>query len=257
MWLGDVGWNRFEEINRIGDLDAVRNFGWPCYEGDDRQSGYDGQDLDICEDLYADGAAAHDTPYFAYAHGSEFVGGDGCGTGGSAAAGVAFSPGGDWPDAYDGALFSADYNRDCIWVLPAGPDGLPDPAQRAPFVAPAANPVDLATGPDGDLYYININDGELRRISYFAENLPPVADVQRDGEPKPPPRGAKPSQCQMSSPPQPEALPKAAHRGPEGSACQRHHRRTDGESVAAVSMAAATVASRSSSVCARLKKNAS
>ena len=34
VWLGDVGWNNWEEINRIADpLGSVENFGWPCYEG--------------------------------------------------------------------------------------------------------------------------------------------------------------------------------------------------------------------------------
>ena len=35
LWVGDVGWNAREEINRIADTDdaTVENFGWPCYEG--------------------------------------------------------------------------------------------------------------------------------------------------------------------------------------------------------------------------------
>jgi glucose/arabinose dehydrogenase len=34
LWLGDVGWSDWEEINRITDpLGTVENFGWPCYEG--------------------------------------------------------------------------------------------------------------------------------------------------------------------------------------------------------------------------------
>ena len=34
IWLGDVGWNDWEEINRIPNPTAPRlNFGWPCYEG--------------------------------------------------------------------------------------------------------------------------------------------------------------------------------------------------------------------------------
>ena len=34
VWLGDVGWNTWEEINRVADpLGSVENFGWPCYEG--------------------------------------------------------------------------------------------------------------------------------------------------------------------------------------------------------------------------------
>ena len=31
LWVGDVGWNEWEEINRISNpLGAVENFGWPC-----------------------------------------------------------------------------------------------------------------------------------------------------------------------------------------------------------------------------------
>ena len=46
VWAGDVGWNTWEEVNRLVDplgagLDDVENFGWPCYEGQGRQSGYD------------------------------------------------------------------------------------------------------------------------------------------------------------------------------------------------------------------------
>ena len=33
LWVGDVGWNTWEEINRIPDVTRGRNFGWPCYEG--------------------------------------------------------------------------------------------------------------------------------------------------------------------------------------------------------------------------------
>ena len=177
VWIGDVGWNRSEEINRIADPTAgVRNFGWPCYEGAQRQGGYDSADLDICEDLYDEGPAAHATPWFAYAHSEQFVAGDGCGTGGSSAAGVAFYDGGDYPDEYDGALFYADYTRRCVWVLFAGADGAPDATTRAPFVAPAAEPVALTAGPGGDLYYVNLG-GDIRRISYFSDNQPPVAHL--------------------------------------------------------------------------------
>ncbi len=35
IWVGDVGWNTWEEIDRIANADrrVVANFGWPCYEG--------------------------------------------------------------------------------------------------------------------------------------------------------------------------------------------------------------------------------
>ena len=54
IWVGDVGWNDWEEINRITSVAApVENFGWPCYEGPSRQAGYDGANLNICESLYS------------------------------------------------------------------------------------------------------------------------------------------------------------------------------------------------------------
>ena len=58
LWVGDVGWATWEEINRIDNpLDgSVKNFGWPCYEGDGTQPAYDGNDLPLCEALYGSGS---------------------------------------------------------------------------------------------------------------------------------------------------------------------------------------------------------
>jgi len=60
IWVGDVGWNDWEEINRIQSGTASRvKFGWPCYEGgngqSNRQAGHDGANLNICENLYSQG----------------------------------------------------------------------------------------------------------------------------------------------------------------------------------------------------------
>ena len=51
IWVGDVGWATWEEIDRIGNPTdgVVDNFGWPCYEGNPRQGAYDSLDLTICE----------------------------------------------------------------------------------------------------------------------------------------------------------------------------------------------------------------
>ena len=48
IWVGDVGFGTWEEINRIVNPTdgVVENFGWPCYEGGDRQGGYDGANLE-------------------------------------------------------------------------------------------------------------------------------------------------------------------------------------------------------------------
>ena len=176
VWLGDVGWGTWEEIDRIADpLGTVENFGWPCYEGTARQPGYDGANLNICESLYGEGVGAVAPPYFTYNHNAQVVPGETCPTGSSSIAGLAFYPGGPFPDMYDDALFFTDYSRDCIWVMFAGTNGLPDPATRTTFQAPAANPVALQVGRDGNLYYADFDGGTIRRIEFFSANNPPTA----------------------------------------------------------------------------------
>jgi PKD repeat protein len=177
LWLGDVGWNTWEEINRISDpLGSLENLGWPCYEGAGRQSGYDGANLNICENLYGQ-AGAVTTPYYTYNHGSRVVANETCPTGSSSIAGLEFAAAQDsYPAEYDGALFFADYSRDCIWAMLKGSDDLPAPGQIRTFVASAANPVNLETGPDGDLFYVDFDGGTIRRIEYL--NHAPAAVAQ-------------------------------------------------------------------------------
>jgi uncharacterized repeat protein (TIGR01451 family) len=179
VWIGDVGWNTWEEINRIAEPlgPVVENFGWPCYEGAGTQSGYDSANLNICENLYAlPGGVV--PPYYTYNHSAQVVSGETCPTGSSSIAGLAFYTGGPFPDSYDNALFFADYSRDCIWVMFPGANGLPNTStsSRATFQAPAANPVALKVGPDGALYYADFDGGTIRRIAYNA-NQPPVASA--------------------------------------------------------------------------------
>ena len=177
LWLGDVGWNSWEEINRVQSPAApVENFGWPCYEGNGRMSSYDNLNLNICENLYSAGAAAHNQPFYTYNHGDR-VSTETCPTGGSAIAGLAFYNGGTFPSAYNNALFFADNTRDCIWVMFAGSNGLPDPATRQPFINQAANPVDIQVGPGGDIYYVDFDGGTIRRVRSLAGNHAPSANA--------------------------------------------------------------------------------
>jgi PKD repeat protein len=156
----------------------VENFGWPCYEGAGRQSGYDGANLSICENLYAAGPGAVTAPYYAYHHTSRVVANETCPTGSSSTAGLEFefvAAQNSYPAEYDGGLFFADYSRDCIWIMPKGADGKPAPGQIRGFVAGAANPVNLENGPGGDLFYVDFDGGTIRRITYTSGNQPPVA----------------------------------------------------------------------------------
>src|SRR5262249_10589480 len=154
---------------------SIDNFGWPCYEGNARQSGYDAADLSLCESLYAQSAAVT-APYYQYAHSDQVAPNDPCPTGSTAIAGLAFAPsaGGTSPPAYAGALFFADNARDCIWVMKVGADGRPSPYLIETFVAGAANPVDLQIGPGGELYYIDFDGGTIRRVRYVWNTTAPT-----------------------------------------------------------------------------------
>ncbi len=180
-WIADTGWNAWEEVNRVvNPTGAVNNFGWPCYEGTGRNGGYDSVDLPICESLYAEGAGAHVQPFVAWNHSSKLVPGEACPTGSSSSTGVAFYPtsGGSYPAAYQGSMFFADYSRNCIWAaLPTTPGGLPSAANVITFGSSAASPVDLEVGPGGELYYADLNGGNIRRIRYFPGNQPPDAVI--------------------------------------------------------------------------------
>ncbi|MFC7590556.1 LamG-like jellyroll fold domain-containing protein [Nonomuraea antimicrobica] len=175
VWAGEVGWNTWEEINRVADpTGSVANFGWPCYEGSGRQGGYDNLNLTLCENLYAAGPGAHTQPYFAWNHGSRPAPNDPCPSGGSSSSGVAFYTGGSYPDSYDGAMFFSDYSRSCVWVMTKGANGLPDPATVTTFDSgiPA---VEVQTGPGGDLFAVDYAGGRI--VRYLYDNNPPSAVI--------------------------------------------------------------------------------
>ena len=169
LWIGDVGQSDWEEIDRIlSPTDStVENFGWPCYEGNPHQSGFDSANLNICENLYAQ-PSADMKPYFAYAHSNKVVTGESCPTGSSSISGLSFEfapSGSTFASEYQGALFFADYSRDCIWVMEKNGNPVPSPGSIKTFVVNAANPVNLEFGPDGNLYYVDFDGGTIRKIA--------------------------------------------------------------------------------------------
>jgi glucose/arabinose dehydrogenase len=182
LWIGDVGWSTWEEINRLTAPtgSASRNFGWPCYEGSGAQPGYQGAGLAQCTSLYGT-AGSVQAPYYAYNHGACVVTYTGCHTGGSSVTGIAFYGSGSYPATYNGALFFADHSRNEIWAMLAGTNGLPNPATIQTFVGvdgaggAAGHPVDLKIGPGGDLFYVDMEGGSVHRIVYTAANQAPTA----------------------------------------------------------------------------------
>ena len=183
VWVGDVGWFQYEEIDRIVPSSNVLNFGWPCYEGDGPQSGWQALDSGVCQTLYNTPAGSPTSvvqPWFTYSHSESVVAGDGCSMDQASISGMAFYPGGAYPAKYTNALFFADYSRGCIWNMFADANGLPDASTRQLFVGDASGPVDLQIGPGGDLFYVDIAQGTLRRVKFFVANQPPLASVTAD-----------------------------------------------------------------------------
>ena len=189
LYIGDVGWNHWEEVNVLPSSGGVLNFGWPCYEGGNgvslKQSGYDLNNLNICEALYADVGAV--TPsLFAYHHDLDVTGNDECPPApppqptSSSIAGLAFYESGDYPGVYKGALFGLDYSRRCIWVMYPDENGNPDPSTVEVFYDSASSPVELEIGPGGDIYYVELIGDRIHRLRFVGDNTPPLAHIAAD-----------------------------------------------------------------------------
>jgi glucose/arabinose dehydrogenase len=165
LWIGDVGSLYADEIDVLPDPAAgpVRNYGWPCYEADARNPLYDDADLDLCESLYKAHTAT--APYVRFERTEQVVVNEDCDRGGMALAGMAFYQGTSYPDRYAGALFFADHNRGCVWAMPAGPDGRPDPTRIEP-IAQSVRPVELVNGPGGDIVYVDLETGTIHELVY-------------------------------------------------------------------------------------------
>jgi glucose/arabinose dehydrogenase len=180
LWVADVGWNAYEEIDRIDDAtaNALPNFGWPCYEGPNPQPGFQAIGLDVCTSLYNAGNMS--PPVFHYNHVNRVVPGDASEpTGSSAVTAVAFYAGTIYPSVYRGALFFGDYARQKIWYAPAGSNGQPDFTQIAVFAHGTAV-VQLVNGPDGSLWWVDIVAGTLMRAKYVSGNSTPLANITVD-----------------------------------------------------------------------------
>jgi glucose/arabinose dehydrogenase len=178
LWIGDVGWGSWEEVNVMDVTEpTVKNMGWPCYEG--FSGAYTSEPL--CQSLYANGPTVGVMldPYYAYVHWAPpdpAV----CGTGGAAIAGIAFYEGGGYPSQYNGSLVFADYTKACIWAMQTGGGADPNPANIVTLVGQAQGPVHVEIGPGGDVFYVDYWNGAIRRISYFANNQPPIASATAD-----------------------------------------------------------------------------
>ena len=157
LYVGEVGNSTWEEINR-GAPGA--NFGWPCYEGEERMT-----DWAICDPLFA-GTTSVTHGLYVYPHSTMPQRG--------AAIGGDFYTGKLYPAAYRGAYFFTDFNGGVITAMifdRAGKYTLQDFATSVP------GPVQISMGPDGNLWMIYIATGELVRLRYQGAGASAVATI--------------------------------------------------------------------------------
>jgi glucose/arabinose dehydrogenase len=150
LYIGDVGWTQWEEINAGG---AGANFGWPYYEGGNRVSLRTGsyQDLPAAKAFYASGKQV--TPAsLALNHAADGID--------AIILGDIYT-GTKLPEKYRDNLFFNDLGQGI--VRNAKVDAVGKITSAEIFATDAKYVVQITQGPDGELYYVDLDDGVVGR----------------------------------------------------------------------------------------------
>jgi glucose/arabinose dehydrogenase len=178
--VGDVGWSQWEEVDLVRT--AGKSYGWPCYEGTSRTSGY--RDRSECATEYAKEGTpnAHVAPDHIYPNAYPDPSG-------SAVMGGPTVTGGGYPASYSGDIFFGDYAAG--FVKRIGLDGSGNISAVSDF-ATDLYAVSLQTTPNGELAYVSFGDGSpgtgsIKRVVYAADNRSPTAVARATPESGPAP----------------------------------------------------------------------
>ncbi len=178
IMIGDVGWNTWEEMNVLNT--PGMNFGWPCVEGPNNNDPYQAASPahNGCGSVGSGTNPASWSAPTSWWHHSWDELAFPPGVHGNAAVGGCFYADTLWPASYRGRFFFADYVGS--WIRAATFDGAGNLVAMIDFATDMDSPVDLRTNPvNGDIYYVSISTGEIRRIHYGGPsgggNTPPVA----------------------------------------------------------------------------------
>ena len=179
LLIGDVGYNTWEETNVAAS--GGLNFGWPCYEGVGSLSAYQSATPahNGCGSIgTATNPSTVRAPLSSWNH-STGTNSIPSGLVGNCATGGTFYSGTQYPAAYRGQYLLGDYGKD--WIKLATFDVNNNLVSVSDFIGTADGPVDFAVDPlSGDIFYVAINTGQVRRIRYTAAgsgNTPPVAAI--------------------------------------------------------------------------------
>lgn len=152
IYGGDVGWNSWEEINRIalvGRGQEIPNFGWPFYEGTDK--GSLGQADYQALGLPFPGESQVISPYLSFAHGdpdkpfNAIVIGE-------------IYRGNVYPTDFNNDLFFGDFNQGDIYALDVS-----DPTKTLRKLTNHSYIADMLLGPDGFMYFVDLVRGQIGR----------------------------------------------------------------------------------------------
>ncbi len=152
IFAGDVGWSNWEEVNVIT---PGANYGWPCKEGS----------TTTVNGLGCVASTTPTDPLYFYAHD---VNGAGSVTGGS------FPTGSAYPSSFLNSYFFGDYAQNFIKrIVVDANNNLLSVENFATGVDGIDGPVDFVTAPDGNIYFIGIYTGTLKRITHTLGNRQP------------------------------------------------------------------------------------
>jgi len=161
-YIGDVGWTQWEEINAAG---PGANFGWPYFEGGSgsnlRTGGY--QNLTEAQTFYASGQVA--TPaIYALNHAADGI---------NAIVMGAYYTGSAFPSQYQNNLFFNDLGQGIVRNATIDATGRVTNVET--FATGAVYVVQIVQGRDGNLYYVDLDDGTVGRWKFVAPTTPAVA----------------------------------------------------------------------------------
>lgn len=150
LFIGDVGWSTWEEVN-TGEPGA--NFGWPYFEGGNgdslRTSGY--QDLPEAQAFYASGEPVTAAIY-ALNHGQSGI---------NAIMLGAVYVGKTYPMQFHGDLFFNYLGQGTVRNISFNANGNLTTVET--FTGGAQIVVHMQQGPDGNLYYVDLDNGQVGR----------------------------------------------------------------------------------------------